>query len=314
MNVSIQKAVALFNSKLSSAVPTIHHSPNLTVTQSDLSKLIDDSIEDKIIKEADKRTTALLLSQQSPHASSWKHQLSSNPGPTKLLRPDEFQMSLKFSLGAKVLEEGRKCPFCEKKDLDPYGDHMLSCMKAGHVIHTHNAYRDQLIEFARFAGISVQKEITAKLIDGSTYRADIVFPLGIPGFTTKIVLADVTFRNPMTDSAIKKSSKWSGAAAELGEETKEKLLSEILEKSNYVLIPIGVETLGGIGSECTVLIDYILTQLTYRLRKPFYEIAANFWQTLSVLVQRLKSNRILRGQQLLLTAPRPQESKLNVYI
>ena len=82
------------------------------------------------------------------------------------------------------------------------------------------------------------------------------------------------------------------------------------------LIPIGVETLlvGGIGSECTVLIDYILTQLTYRLRKPFHEIAANFWQTLSVLVQRIKSNRILRGQQLLLTAPRPQESKLNVYI
>ena len=143
-------------------------------------------------------------------------------------------------------------------------------MKAGHVIHTHNAYRDELIEFARIAGISVQREITAKLIDGSTYRADIVFPLGIPGFTTKIVLADVTFRNPMTDSAIKKSSKWSGAAAEMGEETKEKLLSEILEKSNYVLIPIGVETLGGIGSECTVLIDYILTQLTYRLRKPFH--------------------------------------------
>ena len=44
---------------------------------------------------------------------------------------------------------------------------------------------------------------------------------------------------------------------------------------------------------------YILTQLTYRLRQPFHEVAASFWRTLSVLVQRMKMNRILRCQQLL---------------
>ncbi len=113
-----------------------------------------------------------------------------------------------------------------------------------------------------------------------------------------MLLADVTFRNPMTKSAISKAAKWSGAAAKIGEQEKEKKLREILEESNYELMPIAVETLGGIGNECAPLMYYIITQLHYSVRKPFHEVAAQFWQTLSVLVQKMKMNRILRCHQL----------------
>jgi hypothetical protein len=303
----INESVALLNSNLSSAVTSVKVDSKTVLRQAQISEKIDDSTIDKIIKESDQRTKALLLAQQTSHASAWKHSIA-KALPAHYLRPDEAQISLQVSMGAEVLPRGNpKCPFCNKHTLDPYGDHVISCPDTGHVVHTHNAYRDELINWCRKAGILVQKEVTVTLKDGTTYRADIVVPGGIPGFTSLPVLCDVTFRSPFTKTAIKKACKWSGAAAEMGEETKDKLLSKSLTESNYVLIPIGVETLGGIGFECFPLTAFILTQLHYRIRQPFHEVAAHFWQSLSVLVQRIKSNRILRCQQLLLAKEKQKQ-------
>jgi hypothetical protein len=193
--------------------------------------------------------------------------------------------------------------------LTPYGDHVNSCADAGHVVHTHDAYRDLILAWCRKAGITVQKEITITLIDGSTYRADLVLPVGIPGFTSLAVLLDVTFRSPFTETGLKKASKWSGASAEMGEDDKNNQFLDILKRSGYTFIPIGVETLGGVGEECLPFTSYILTQLHYTLRKPFHEVAAIFWQSLSVLVQRMKSNRILRCLQLLQAQAMQKERK-----
>jgi len=301
MEEMIAEAVALLNSKLSSAVTSVKVDSKSMFKQAQLSGTIDHSTLDKLIKDSDQRRSALLLAQQTLHASAWKH-TSAKASKDLYLRPDEFQISLKVSLGAKVLpDNGSLCPFCKKAQVDPYGDHVISCPDAGHIVHTHNAYRDQLMAWCRLAGITVQKEVNVKLIDGTTYRADIVLPAGLPGYTSLPVLLDVTFRSPFTKTAIKKACKWSGAAAGMGEDDKDKLLSKSLADSKYTFIPIGVETLGGIGSECVPFTSFILTQLHYRLRKPFHEVAALFWQSLSVLVQRMKSNRILRCQQLLVT-------------
>jgi hypothetical protein len=299
MEKMIAEAVALFNSKLSSAVTSVKVDSKTVIKQAQLSEKIDISVLDTLLKNSDQRQSALILAQQTSHASAWKHH-SVKTSKADCLLPDEFQVSLQVSLGAKVLPDDKPlCPFCQKSEIDPYGDHVISCPDAGHVVHTHNAYRDALIDFARLAGVTVQKEQTVKLVDGTTYKADIVLPTGLPGYSSLPVLLDVTFRSPFTKTAIKKASKWSGAAAVMGEEDKERLLNKALADSKYALIPIGVETLGGIGSECAPFTNFLLTQLTYKLRKPFHEVAASFWQTLSVLVQRIKSNRILRCQQLL---------------
>ena len=85
----------------------------------------------------------------------------------------------------------------------------------------------------------------------------------------------------------------------MGEDSKNNRLMAALKESDYAFYPIAVETLGGIGPECAPVMNYLLTQLHYRLRKPFHEVASVFWQSLSVLVQRMKSNRILRCLQLL---------------
>jgi hypothetical protein len=294
----IAETVALLNSNLSSAVTSVKVTPKLVLKQSDLSAKIDLSVMDKIIKDSDKRGIALLLAQQTPHASAWKHSVA-KASTDHYLRPDEFQISLKISLGAKVLPDGALCPFCKKVKIDPFGDHVLSCADTGHIVHTHNAYRDQLIAWCRLAGITVQKEVKVKLKDGSTYRADIVLPTGIPGYTSQTLLLDVTFRSPFTETGLRRSSKWSGGVAEMGEEQKDSILLDCLRESNYAFLPIAVETLGGIGYECAPFTNYLLTQLYYRLRQPFQEVAAQFWQSLSVLVQRLKSNRILRCRELL---------------
>ena len=147
--------------------------------------------------------------------------------------------------------------------------------------------------------MDTQIEVEVKLSDGSTWKCDLKLPLGIPGFTPNEVLLDVTFRSPFTKTGLKKASRWSGAAAKMGEDKKNALLSEALKKSRYAFFPVAVETLGGIGPECSPFINYLLTQLHYRLRQPYPEVASTFWQSLSVLVQRMKSNRILRCLQLL---------------
>src|SRR6185295_10924264 len=50
--------------------------------------------------------------------------------------------------------------------------------------------------------------------------------------------------SPSVPVAIKKACKWSGAAAGMGEDDKDKLLSKSLADSKYAFMPIGVETLG----------------------------------------------------------------------
>jgi hypothetical protein len=304
----ITQSVALLNSNLSSAVTVVKVDSKSAFRQSELSAKIDLSIKDKIIKESPKRQVALLFAQQTSHGMGWKHS-TAKASKDLYLRPDEFQVSLKVSLGAKILPADALCPFCEKKKIDPYGDHVNSCADAGHVVHTHDAYRDLILAWCRKAGITVQKEITITLIDGSTYRADLVLPVGIPGFTSLAVLLDVTFRSPFTETGLKKASKWSGASAEMGEDDKNNQFLDILKRSGYTFIPIGVETLGGVGEECLPFTSYILTQLHYTLRKPFHEVAAIFWQSLSVLVQRMKSNRILRCLQLLQAQAMQKERK-----
>jgi hypothetical protein len=267
-------------------------------TQSELSKKIDLSEHDKIIKKSSPRVCSLVLAQGSNHSSGWKHS-TVKASKDFYLRPDEFQMSLKVSLGAEVLPKGARCPFCDKVEIDPYGDHVISCPDAGHVVHTHNSYRDLLLSWFRLAGIDAQKEIPVTLRNGTKYTGDLLLVLGIPGVTTSKVMLDVTFRSPFTKTGLKKASRWSGAAAEMGEDSKNNRLMAALKESDYAFYPIAVETLGGIGPECAPVMNYLLTQLHYRLRKPFHEVASVFWQSLSVLVQRMKSNRILRCLQLL---------------
>lgn len=302
----ITKSVALLNSNLTSAVTSVKVDSKSTFKQTDLSAKIDLSIMDKIIKESNKRGIALHLAQKTSHGMAWKHTIA-NASKDHYLRPDEAQISLKFSLGAPVLPAGAICPFCGKKEIDAFGDHITSCADAGHIVHTHDAYRDLLLSWCRHAGITVQREITVILPDGSTYRCDLYLPIGIPGFTSLPVLLDVTFRSPFTTTGVKKASKWSGASAEAGEDYKNVKLLSALSLAGYAFIPIGVETLGGIGDECAPFVNYVLTQLHYTLRKPFHEVAAHFWQSLSVLVQRMKSNRILRCLQILQTQEKQKE-------
>src|SRR3954464_2211794 len=94
-----------------------------------------------------------------------------------------------------------------------------------------------------------------------------------------------------------------------GRRLQERPLPQCGTLAGYAFIPIGVKTLGGIGDECAPFLNYVLTQLNYTLRKPFHEVAAHFWQSLSVLVQRMKSNRILRCLQLLQAQEKQKKRK-----
>ena len=106
MEKMIAEAVALLNSTLSSAVTSVKVDSKSMLTQTQLSATIDRSTLDKLLKSSDQRRSALILAQQTPHASAWKHS-SAKASKDLYLRPDEVQISLKVSLGMKVLPANR---------------------------------------------------------------------------------------------------------------------------------------------------------------------------------------------------------------
>ena len=115
----IADSVALFNSKLSSAVTSVKVDPKSAVKQVQLSEKIDISVLDQLLKNSDQRQCALILAQQTPHASAWKHAVA-KASKNQCLLPEEFQTSLKVSHGAKVLPDNKPiCPFCQKNEIDP---------------------------------------------------------------------------------------------------------------------------------------------------------------------------------------------------
>ena len=308
MEKAVQDAAVLFNNVLSrnpSAVPPVTAGPTTKFSQTQLSKMIDTSELDKLMKQADPDFKALIMAQQTSHAWAWK-QAPPNSKSKLNLTPDQCRIAGKRSLRIPIFPEPLDtCPICLKSKpgiCDIYGDHIASCKSSGGVVHTHDDVRDKLLYWIRKANLNVKKE---KEIDlkptkenpNPKWRADLILPNGIPGKIAGTIVLDVVVTNSLRKGLKKAAAKTPNVGTLAGENQKYNAMKGKL-LANHTLIPIAFDVFSGAGSEMVPLTDYIITELHYALREPLAEIGTQFWQSFSILIMRHKAEAILKALRL----------------
>jgi len=259
------------------------------VKQKDLVKAVMESRANSFLEKADTRTKALLLGQRQPHANLWKTAAHT----AELFMPPElFQIAALFSIGAPQMEQVL-CPCCTRVFMDPFGDHALICMKRGNVVHRHNDAYAVFVTEARRAFISTKVEKTLQLSPDDSYKADIFLTNGIPGLSTRGTALDFTITTNFNKTMVKRSAKTELAAAVSGEERKDNELKDLLEKAGYDFIPLAFEATGGHSPTVLPVAHYFISQRALMTNTPFTELAVNFWQRLSVTIQKANAHGIL---------------------
>jgi hypothetical protein len=239
-------------------------------------------LEDFLAK-ADQRTKALLRGQQQEHASKWKHAAHT----AETFMPGElFQISARYSIGKPIPFTEKMCPCCQKRALDPFGDHALICMTTGDVVHRHNDLFRPLVAEARSGMIGLSVEETLHKTETSTYRPDFIISRGIPGFCDEPVGLDMVVTCPLNKTLISKAAKQDLASAMVASDRKDKEQKEDLEKINYGFMPLALETTGGHSKEVATLVHFIAKEKQLMTGIPFGENATYLWELLSVTLQR----------------------------
>jgi hypothetical protein len=242
-----------------------------------------------LLESVDTRTKALIIGQRQPHSSLWKTAAHTSE---LFMAPETFQTAALFSVGAPILPEER-CPVCKVEDLDVYGDHALICMKEGGVVHRHNdAYR-VFVEEARTGCIPLNVEREIPITAKTTYKADILLPYGIPGLSSRRTALDLTITTNFNNTMVKKAAKSDLAAALSGEKRKEYDHEKDLNEVGYDFIPLAFEATGGHSPELLPIVHYFVAQKALMTGVPFTELSVNFWQRLSVGLQKSNATAIL---------------------
>lgn len=303
---AIQDAVAFFNTVLlrnPGAVPPVTADSTTKFSQSQLSKKIDTSELDKLVKEASPDFKALILANQATHAWAWKQAPPNFKNKLNLL-PDQFRISCQRSVRIPIFPDDLEaCPICLQVGVcDKYGDHIVSCKTEGGVVHTHDDVRDKLLTWARKANLIVRKEedVNLKRTEKDAdpkWRADLILPNGIPGKVSGQVVLDIVVSNSLRKTLKKAAAKSSNIGSKAGENHKNNTIKDKLEANN-TLIPVAFDVFSGAGSEMVPLTDYIITELHYALRIPLAEIGTLFWQTFSILIMRHKAEALLKALRL----------------
>jgi hypothetical protein len=300
--------------------------PDLDLTQSGLSKLIDKAMLAELLAIKDDRFVALITQLQSKEANAWKRALPDRRKGLALL-PALYQLAMKRNFGAKLFpadeekenSDAPNCPFCLQKSppkqtpLDPYGDHLCSCKKGGGVVNSHNAIRDLAAAHLHQANVPFTKESHIPMAESykksSTWRADIHMPNGIPSKPNKELLLDFTITNPFVKTHSKKAAKAADSATVYGEKHKHYDVGQHTPSTTNFLA-ISLTTLGAVGSESRPFFNHLLTQLAYQSNAPFAEVATSFWTKQSVLLQRLKTEIIYRALLTLQRTRRPSPTDI----
>jgi hypothetical protein len=170
-------------------------------------------------------------------------------------------------------------------------------MKQGNVVHRHNDAYVEFVKEARHGCISLTVEKQLHLSDKETYKADIFLTSGIPGLTTRGTALDLTITTNFNKTLVKRSAKTDLYAAFSGEDRKVKELKDSLDRAGYDFIPLAFEATGGHSPLVDPVAHYFISQHALMSQIPFSELAIDFWQRLSVTIQKANATGIFWRQR-----------------
>jgi hypothetical protein len=266
--------------------------PDLSSTpkQKDLVRAVMESRMETLLETVDTRTRALIIGQRQTHASLWKNAVHTAE---MFINPEVFQIAALFSIGAEIFPEVERCPVCNEADLDKYGDHALVCQTLGGVVHRHNDAYKVFVQEARHGLVAINVEHVIQITPEKTYKADIVLPYGIPGLLSQRTALDLVVTTNFCRTMVKAAAKEDLATAEKGADRKDKEHEEDLKKVGFMFCPLAFEATGGHTPEVSNIANYFITQNSLMTGRPFTELSVNFWQRLSVTLQRSNATAIL---------------------
>jgi hypothetical protein len=119
------------------------------------SKTREKSAAESFIQNSDESTVAQVWSQAGPGAAAF---LTARPDEIRRIYPPEFQIAMRRRLRLPVPVTGLTCPGSHNPPvpLDPYGDHLCSCMTAGRIQRRALAFERAWEQVFREGGASVQ--------------------------------------------------------------------------------------------------------------------------------------------------------------
>ncbi len=258
-------------------------------TQKDLIEHIAKVKYDSLLQSVPEGYRTLLHTGSQRHASAWK---TAPPKAAFMLDHVNFEFLVRRSLRVQIIPTPIMCPNCCKHVINIFGDHALHCAPGGHLVFRHNdAYRLVVVE-TRAGSIGCSVEAKMNLSAQESYRPDFTLSEPIPGLTTKATAVDFTVTNPFAKSVIKRASNQPLKAAQLGRDRKVKENTTRMSSKGFDFLALAFEATGGCTSESEKCIDYILSQKSLVHNLDFSEVAAEFWQSLSICMQRSNARAI----------------------
>ena len=156
----------------------------------------------------------------------------------------------------------------------------------------HNDSFRLVVKEARQALIGCSVEAKMNLSASESYRPDFTLSEPIANLTTEPTAVDFTVTNPFASSMIKRCSKEALKAALLGKKRKVKENEKRMNSKGFAFVALAFEATGGCTEEAERCIDYILSQKSHVLNVPFGVVASEFWQSLSICMQRANARAI----------------------
>ena len=174
---------------------------------------------------------------------------------------------------------------------DEKGDHAMHC-RDDHGIRggRHDRLRDQIFQEAQRAGFNPKKEMPS-LIPGSQSRpADIFVEGWMDGRRTAF---DVSVISPTQDAVIDRAANTAASAIDLRKTEKIRKHADNCRASGIFFQPLVVETFGGWDPEAAKLLKAMATHCAPRKSLPPALEIRQFFQRLSVTLQRGNATLLL---------------------
>ena len=277
-----------------SAFPILQtHSGNATYTDFDL--LPAEFTQHSLSAEIDKRNLTSLLEQASnrnksrlhslnlPHAGDW---IDAIPSPTYNLHLDSrsFSASMSYRLGLPLMPSSDcRADHCFQTQ-DAYGDHSMHCrdnhgMRAGR----HDRIRDHIFNEAQQASLNPLKERPNLIADSQSRPADVYIENFMDG---RKIAFDVSVTSPTQEAFILSAANTPGVAIEKRKQSKNRDHFEDCRSAGVYFQPLVVETFGGWDGDALAYLKKIARQAARRWGKNDAMEIKNFFQKLSVSLQR----------------------------
>jgi hypothetical protein len=236
---------------------------------------------------ADLRLQGLRAAQECSGAGLW---LTATPG-TSSFAASEWQLLLRFRVGAFCYSQGSVCAGC-RKPMDAAGDHALSCPSNG-TYRRHNHLRDRLFGLSQLAGWAPELE---QAIPGSRDRpADLLLRAAGP----RPLAVDVTVSHPLRSSASSAVREGRSSAAAEAERAKVVQSKAVCQAAGWDFSPFGVDATGGLGPAARLLCRRLAKALAMRAGADTATLSENVGTQISLALAKG------RGEMLCAATPLP---------